>query len=296
MLLGRVNYLASFVADGFVGITISGGNKYVMFNRRRRGVLKQALDRARDPELQELRAMLTARQDQVAQLELELSDTRAQLSRFECELENRLGSLQRRRDELESQLADEHRRAAHRAQWRNSDETPDLAEDVVEQFRRTWTRKEKPPEPAPAQQVDEEMLEELKVFFRKLAKRFHPDLTTDPDEKRKRARTMVKVNAAYAAQDLAALQALAEIPLEAEALPSKTREQLVAELGVEIRRLDGVILDLRHTLQQLTNSHLVRLMLDATMAKRAGRDMLADMAVDLKVEIARLEAELAAIG
>jgi hypothetical protein len=267
-----------------------------MFQRRRRGVLKQALDRARDPELQELQAMIAVRQDKVAQLELELSDTRAQLSRFEYELENRLGGLQRRRDELEAQLADARRRAAYRAQWRDSDDIPDLAEDVVEQFRRTWTRKEKPAEPAPVRQVDETTLEELKVSFRKLAKRFHPDLTTDPNEKRKRARTMVKVNAAYAAQDLAALQALAEIPLEPETLPSKTREQVVAELRVEMKRLDDVILDLKYTLQQLTNSHIVRLMLDATMAKRAGRDMLADMAINLKVEIARLEAELAAIG
>ncbi len=266
-----------------------------MFQRNRRGGLKQAIDRATDPELQDLRAQVAERQERVAQLELELSETRIHLDRFEGELESRLGDLQRQLKELEEQLEDARRRAAHRAQWGDHPESPELAEDVVEQFRKTWSQGERPPLPSAPEQEDSETSEALKVLFRKLAKRFHPDLVQDPEEKKRRARKMTKVNQAYAARDLETLRQMAEEPTQPEVAEQKTRPELVKERYMEIRRLDSVIRELEFSLQRLTNSHTVRLMLDVTVARRAGRDLLEEMANDLRVEIARVEVELAAL-
>lgn len=267
-----------------------------MFQRNRRGGLKQAIDRATDPELRDLRAQVAERQERVAQLELELSETRIHLERFEGELESRLGDLQRQLKELEEQLEAARRRAAHRAQWRDHPESPDLTEDVLEQFRKTWTRGEKPPITSAPQHEDSEKSETLKALFRKLAKRFHPDLVQDPEEKRRRARKMTKINKAYAARDLETLRQMAEEPTQPEVVVEKTRQELIKELYAEIRRLDGVVRTLELSLQRLTNSHTVRLMLDVTVARRAGRDLLAEMANDLRVEIARVEVELAALS
>ena len=61
-----------------------------MFNRKRRGSLKRAVDRAQDPEINALRMEIANRKDTIAELELELSDTRNELARFEIEFETRV--------------------------------------------------------------------------------------------------------------------------------------------------------------------------------------------------------------
>jgi len=43
----------------------------------------------------------------------------------------------------------------------------------------------------------------------------------------------------------------------------------------------------------LINSHTVQLMLEVSVASRAGRDLIGEMAADLRAEIARLELDLA---
>jgi hypothetical protein len=263
-----------------------------MFQRDKRNSLRQALRKASDPELQELDNQIKRRQERVARLELELSDTRSELARFEHELDRRLGPLQRRVEELERQIEEAQRRVERRAQWGDRLDSEDVPEDVVEQFRKTWTRKEPPPKPPPVKQVDEATKAELKTLFRALAKRFHPDLASDPKEKRWRADVMAKVNEAYSVQDLRALKALEEKPDWDKAAPVKSRAQMVADMRKEIRRLDGVIASLMNEMQRLSNSHMVKLMLDVSMARRSGRDLLAEMAVDLQSEITILETDL----
>lgn len=168
--------------------------------------------------------------------------------------------------------------------------------DVLEQFRRTWAPREKPPEPPPEQPITEEMKAELKTQFRSLAKRFHPDLVTDPEAKRWRQKIMAQVNEAYAAQDVRALKTLGEKQERPEAPVQKSREQILADMRAEVRRLDGVIRNLEHTLQELINSHTVQLMLEVTITARQGRDLLAEMASSLRTKIADIEADIAALS
>jgi hypothetical protein len=66
-------------------------------------------------------------------------------------------------------------------------------------------------------------------------------------------------------------------------------------LRKEILRLDRVIEELEQTLQDLVNSSTVKLMLDVTMARNEGRDLLAEMAQDHRSEISRVESELASL-
>lgn len=266
-----------------------------MFQRRSRS-LKQAIDQAGDTELRELQLDLQDRQERIAQLEFEISDTNAELGRFEHEFEARVGVLERQVSDLEADLEQARFQAARRAQWGARADSPDMHVDVLEQFRRTWTPKKKPPEPPPEQVITDEVKAELKTLFRALAKRFHPDLVTDPEAKRWRQKIMAQVNEAYAAQDVRALKALAEKQDRAETPVEKSREQILGDMRAEIRRLDGVIRNLERTLKDLINSHTVKLMLEVTIAARQGRDLLEEMAIDLRKRIAHIQAEIASLS
>jgi hypothetical protein len=265
------------------------------FQGRKRGGLKQALQHAGDPALGELRRQIHDRQEQIAQLEFELSDTRADLARFEREYNIRIGPLEDQLRDLEDELVRARHKAARRAQWGDRVDGEDAPVDVEEQFRKTWTSTGKAEKAPPPKEVDPVTKEELRAIFRQLAKRFHPDLVTDPVEKRRREKIMAEVNEAYASQDIKTLRMLSDRPDQPESPVHKSREQIMAEMHAEVIRLDGVIVTLQRTLQQLINSHAVQLMLEKTIAAQSGRDLLGEMAADLRAEIARLEVEIVAL-
>jgi hypothetical protein len=244
-------------------------------------------------ELKALEEELAHKQERIADLELELFDAQSDLRRFEAEVDGRLGASQRRLAELEKELVQARRQAARKAQWGERAASPDFMVDSVDQFERTW-RREEPTEPPSQKPVeDDDIRAEVKALYRKLAKRFHPDLTTDPAEKAWREGIMAEVNQAYAASDLAALRALDKHPDRSVELAPKTRDQILAEIMAEIQRLDRLIPQLESELRRVIQSPLLQLKLEATLARRQGRDLLGEMASDLRVEIARLEAELA---
>jgi hypothetical protein len=253
-----------------------------------------------DRELDELTTALAARQEHIAQLELDLLNSQTELAAFNAEIERRLGPLQRRLEALEAELTDAKQRASRRALWGARASSPDVPEDVITQYQRLWGREARatpPPssEPPPPAMVDEA---ELKTLYRALAKRFHPDLATDPSEKPWREKMMAQVNEAYRAQDLAALRRLAnEQPLAGPGAPPapRTRDQVLAEMQAEIARLDDLAIRLEQQFDELAKSPAVQLKLEALWAKRAGGDLLTDMGRQLQSEIARAEKELATL-
>ncbi|MGA9190520.1 MAG: J domain-containing protein [Anaerolineales bacterium] len=265
-----------------------------MFRRRSSGSLSEALRRSRDPELAELDSQVSHRQEQVAELELELFEMRAELATFQAEMGRRLGPLQTRLSDLRTEVTQARHRAARRAQWGERAESEDDAPpDVFAQYERTWRKTPEgvPREPKPA--PDAATKREIKAEYRALAKRFHPDLTGDLDEKKWREKVMAEVNQAYADGNLAELRKLANRADRPERGPQKSREQILVELRKEIKRLDTVVAQLQAEVGRLTRSAEVKLMLDASIARREGRDLLAEMAADLRREIVELELELA---
>jgi ribosomal protein L29 len=272
----------------------SVSNQY--FRGKRRGGLKQALYGTGDYEYRELQAEITARQERVAQLELELFDMRAEVAAFEQEMEERVGLLRRHIARLEKQIEEARRRAARRAQWGDRADSPDIPEDVVEQFRKTWKRSDRPSSPPPKRKVSEATKEDLKTLYRKLAKRFHPDLVTDPEEKKWRETQMAKVNQAYSELDMAALSSFEEDPVWTPEPSKKSPKSELEELYSEIKRLDEVIAGLERDLRELINSETVKWMLDVTIARKAGQDLLRAMEKELVERIANLQSELVSIS
>jgi hypothetical protein len=266
-----------------------------MFNRSRRRGLKQAIDQATDVEMRDLLAQLSARHDRVAQLEAELAETRAELELFERRLDDELGNLKHTLSVLTAKLANARRSAEWKAQWGDRAGSEDIPEDVVEQFQKKWRPRGAPVRPKLEISLDDQSKAKLKTVFRALAKRFHPDLVMDPEEKRRRENIMSEVNQAYAAKDLKALEKLLEKPEVIGGEPVRTREEELDHLRKESLRLDTVIEELEKTLLDLVNSSTVKLMLDVTMAKNERRDLLAEMAADYRTEISRVEKELSTL-
>jgi hypothetical protein len=103
---------------------------------------------------------------------------------------------------------------------------------------------------------------------------------------------MAKVNKAYNSNDIEALKTLLKEPVRPEPAPVKTRDEILEDLQKEVRRLDEVILNLSSTLQKLTNSEIVQFMLDVSVARSAGRDLINEMGLDLAQRISQIENEL----
>lgn len=254
--------------------------------------MRDAINRAQDPTLKDLERQIAERKDRLADLELELSDTRINLRNFELEYDRQVSPLERRVKDLQMDLKDARRKAERKAQW--GDREPLV--DVIDQFEKTWKRSGRIDEPPPVEEPPLQPSVDIKQLFRKLAKLYHPDLVTDPLEKRRRERKMADINNAYAAKDMAALQAiLQQQTYQTEPEPAKSRSEIITAMQAELRQLDAAIARAETQLQDLILSPLVQLMLDTSMARRQGRDLLAELARDLSAQIAAMEAELASL-
>ncbi len=262
--------------------------------RRRRSRLSDTIREATNPHLRSLRTEIAERQEQIAQLELELFEMRSELAEFERLLEARVRPLERELERLTNDLNRARRQAERRAQWGDRADQEDIP-DVVSQFERAW-RREPGAQQAPAHEVPSAERSNLRALYRELAKRFHPDLTTDPDQKKWREGVMAEINQAYQAKDLAALRALQNRPDRPPPAVEKTSEELTVEMQAEVIRLDAVIAKLQRQLNELAASELVQLQLSVSMAKQSGRDLLAEIARDLEREIAQVKVELAALA
>jgi hypothetical protein len=107
---------------------------------------------------------------------------------------------------------------------------------------------------------------------------------------------MAEINQAYEAKDLAALQRLQDQPDQPQKTAPKSAEELAAEMQAEVIRLDGVIAALERELAELVGSELAKLQLSVSMAGQIGQDLLAELARDLEMEIARIKVQLAALA
>lgn len=262
--------------------------------KRRRSRLSDTIREATDPHLRSLRTEIAERQEHIAQLELELFEMRSEVAEFERVLQARIRPLERELDRLSSELSTARREAERRAQWGDRAGEEGIP-DVVSQFERAWNR-ETAPQAAAKRDAPSPERSNLRALYRELAKRFHPDLTTDPEQKKWREAVMAEINEAYQAKDLAALRALQDRPDRQPPPVEKTSEQQAIDMEAEVIRLDGVIAKLQRQLDELAASELVQLQLSVSMAKQSGGDLLAEIARDLEREIAQVKVELAALA
>jgi hypothetical protein len=208
---------------------------------------------------------IETRKRYLAGLESERATLEVALSRFAVAVRARIGAL---KDEIKliRQQLEEIRRRTIRLRGDPDADPVEVEREVAEELaaRRDEARAEEEatrvdgggeaPSPRPPRR--EAAIEaELQRLYRELAKRYHPDLAREPEERRRRAEAMLRINVAYRDRDLVTLQKLL---LEAEragpAAPLRLHRQKLAWAHREIARLDREIAELEARLSLLRRS------------------------------------------
>lgn len=141
----------------------------------------------------------------------------------------------------------------------------------------------------------------LRSLYRKLARQYHPDTTTDPAEKARLTVIMAQINAAYRARNMDELYALdgqrAHRPtVEPATKPMATERKVTyADLLMQSHKLDEEILWVKSEHQRLMTSPLMSLKIEHSLARSQGRDLLREIAAKVRADLDAARAELEAL-
>jgi hypothetical protein len=235
-------------------------------------------------ELERKQAKLAALEGELIQRELDLATMRAELADFESRYLRTVGVLYAELDEIEAQIVEaqarrepsnseaQERAYRARAQAKESSET---ARDIA-------VPKAKPTESS-------------KRLFREVAKRIHPDLATNDADRARREKLMAEVNLAYENGDEAKLRS---ILADWESSPDTVEgEGVGADFIRIIRKIAQIqkrLTNIDAEIQQLNTSDLYQLKAKAGEGETQGRDLLREMALQVKQQIETAKERLAA--
>lgn len=240
------------------------------------------------PEEQELarkREEQTALETELAERELRSANMRAELGAFERRYLHFVGVRYAELDELKAQIAErlaseqpENERAqqAARDARARADETKSAAGEKAAIEPRAFHASP-----------------EMKRLYREVAKRIHPDLTSDRDDRARRQQLMAKANDAYERSDEVQLT---KILTEYEHSPEAVQgEGPGAELIRVIRRISQArsrLAEIEAEMQELMRSDLYQLKSRLDEAQQHGRDVLKEMVEKVEERIAQAQRRL----
>jgi predicted nucleic acid-binding Zn-ribbon protein len=243
-------------------------------------------------KIAELEALLAEVRPQLIEAEAELADRLAKINAFEFKVRTYLEPLAKRLEKIQAEI-DDYRQQLRRLQQ-------DIAAKGENDFfnQHDWVfdaefgaasgdyrYREAAAEP-PSPDLSEDESQSLKQVYRQLARRFHPDLALDDEDRAYRTNLMKAINAAYAAGDLARLQELAQEPDSADRIEyAHTDQQLVQALYVELTRCQRRLVEIQEELAQLENHKSAKLQRRAERAAAQGRDLLVELSQELQSEI-----------
>lgn len=231
-------------------------------------------------ELDKKRAELAALESELCQHELDLATLQAEFRAFEGRYLAIVGIRYAELDEIEARIAEAYARLHPRDN------------QAREKAQRTRTRARESGEaagtareqPAPK---DFKPPEDLKKLYREAAKRIHPDLTTDPEERARRTRLIADVNLAYQDGDVSRLQTiLREWKESPEAVAGEGPGAELIRIIRKIAQVENRLRSIRAELVKLKESDLYQLKTKVEQAEIEGRDLLGEMAATLQEQIA----------
>lgn len=238
-----------------------------------------------EQELERKRTELALLEGELAERELRVANLRAELGAFERRYLHFVGQRYAELDELKAQLAerlareqpaDERAQQAARHARARANETKFSAGEKAAREPRAFRSSP-----------------EMKRLFRDVAKRIHPDLTSDRDDRAKRQQLMAQANEAYEQGDEARLvKILAGYEASPEAVEG---EGPGAELVRVIRRISQArsrLSEIEAQMQELLRSDLFQLKSRLDEAESGGRDLLQEMAQKVEDQVAQAKRRL----
>jgi hypothetical protein len=240
---------------------------------------------------------------QLEEAEAELDMLQKQIASFEAQVDSRLGGLLDQLSELnaETLLLDEKVRKIREKRL--------YGDDLMHYV-------DGAPKPAPAKNISDlppmglddrssihqatnvksagVEFPDIKTLYRKLARRYHPDLARNDADRALSSQQMIEINQAYQAGDLTTLMNIAGIGIpygvEVSQPAKKIRRTHTARL-TEAEQVEQKIHDVRQEIARLSSLSIVRLSLDVKLKSHQGRDLLHEMAAELRFKVARKTAE-----
>jgi hypothetical protein len=216
---------------------------------------------------------------ELAEKELELATLENELSAYERLYAKTVGILFAELDILEREIARElirlHPEEKYQQGFQRAERKAQTSQDAVDEKTDQGEKESYIP------------TEEIKNLYRKVAKIIHPDLTVNEAERAFRTTLMARANAAYKKGDK---QALEQVLYEWEHRDEKTYlqeggekesnqlERKFAQVKVRLKEIETKI-------DELKKSELYLLMLKIKRADQENRDLLGDMAKDLRERI-----------
>lgn len=239
---------------------------------------------------------LHARRAELAQLCARLADTQAEvaalrirLERFERRFYADVGGLYVELDELRARLAemkarrapqDLHRQTAARRRRMRADTS---AGDYARYQRGPSPAREKPLVPT-----------SLRKLYRTIAAQIHPDKAGDEASRAYQTQLMAELNEAFA---LGERQRMEDIWESWKAHADRRRRSILsaelARLEQALRRAEEQLAALRAQQRRLELSDMYLLMRQVEAAMAQGRDLLAELAEDIRAKIFQCRAEMA---
>lgn len=238
-----------------------------------------------DQELARKRQEQAAIETELADCELRAANLRAELGAFERQYLHFVGSRYAELDELNAQVAE---------QIAGSQPANERAQQAAHDARaRAATTKSSAGEKAASAPKPFHASAELKRLYRDVARRIHPDLTSDRDDRAKRQQLMAQANEAYERGDEASLRkVLTEYEFSPEAV---TGDGAGADLIRVIRRISQArsrLSEIEAELQELLRSDLHQLKARVDQAGQHGRDVLAEIMAKVDEQVAQAKRRL----
>lgn len=242
------------------------------------------MDRER---IAQLRTAVKQGHEELIAAEAQLAQQQHEIRAIERRLRFRLGRSLDRLADLEEQIA-EYRREIQQRRIPGAYEAGYLP--VEEQYRRTWSRSSDDDIYAGAEPLNPTDEKQIKRLYRRLARKYHPDLAADQAEARDRTKKMAALNEAYESGSLVEMIALSGIE-SAAAEAGQAETELARALEKELARIKRKVLLVNNEIENLHNNPVVQLSLDIKLARRRGRDLLEEMSLDIERRIVRAIAE-----
>ncbi|MEV4558838.1 rhodanese-like domain-containing protein [Kitasatospora sp. NPDC049285] len=237
-----------------------------------------------DPERQWLEERVAAAELAWLTLDVDVATLRVEIDNFALVHHQLLGPLYARLDELDALIAEAvAARSGDPEDLRRAREARERVEPVEEAGPR-----EGEPE---ARRVRPD--KDAQRVYRELARRAHPDLSTEPAEQERRSAFIARVNEAYALGDAAALEQLAEEWSAApEAAPAAGSPDRLAWLNHRLEWLTGRIAALATEQVRLERTPMGELLL---LNPREPERLLEELAEQLLATAADRQGRLAAL-
>ncbi len=237
-----------------------------------------------------LRADLEQLQNELIETEAQLAERMAIINAFEFELRSKIEPFTRKLQELEAKIKAEFAKLEKEWHEKAGEEYPWQEEGAAASGDYRYHGEDSDAKP---QSLDEDETAEMKRLYRDLARRFHPDMAQNQEDREYRTQMMMAINAAYTMGDLDKLRALELEPDLAQQMDNALRDEQLAEvLDREIARVQHRLDEVKRELAQLAHHQSTKLMRRKEQAEAAGRNFYGDMIHEIREKIFQKEMDL----